>query len=192
MKFNMKWRVKWQFVTNVFNGVYYRDVWGNRVNKITGGRGMKVLNRKKWRKERNEKKRELCGKYGIIKKAINWGTKRDKERCCECEKRRQWAVTCSCCWRANSICCLCFSICEAASFFCSSWAARSCSRRLISWVIIVESWCSFSARLSGVPSEGRERAVSGVKRLNTRWRAWVINTDTGMCYAFLKESTKST
>lgn len=61
------------------------------------------------------------------------------------------SLTCSCCWRARSICCRCFSICEAASFFCSSWAARSCSRKLISWVIIVESCRSFSARLSGVP-----------------------------------------
>lgn len=65
-----------------------------------------------------------------------------------------WSLTCSCCWRARSICCRCFSICEAASFFCSSWAARSCSRKLISWVIIVESWRSFSARLSGVPKRG--------------------------------------
>lgn len=62
-----------------------------------------------------------------------------------------WILTCSCCWRARSICCRCFSICEAASFFCSSWAARSCSRKLISWVIMVESCRSFSARLSGVP-----------------------------------------
>lgn len=65
-----------------------------------------------------------------------------------------WSLTCSCCWRARSICCRCFSICEAASFFCSSWAARSCSRKLISWVIIVESCRSFSARLSGVPKHG--------------------------------------
>ncbi|TNN43043.1 hypothetical protein EYF80_046782 [Liparis tanakae] len=36
----------------------------------------------------------------------------------------------------SSICCLCFSICEAASFFCSSWAARSCSLRLLSWPIM--------------------------------------------------------
>lgn len=61
-------------------------------------------------------------------------------------------LTCSCCWRASSICCRCFSICEAASFFCSSWAARSCSLRLMSWVIMVESCRSFSARLSGVPA----------------------------------------
>lgn len=66
------------------------------------------------------------------------------------------SLTCSCCWRARSICCRCFSICEAASFFCSSWAARSCSRKLISWVIMVESCRSFSARLSGVPKhEGK-------------------------------------
>lgn len=61
------------------------------------------------------------------------------------------SLTCSCCWRARSICCRCFSICDAASFFCSSCAARSCSRKLISWVIMVESCRSFSARLSGVP-----------------------------------------
>lgn len=66
------------------------------------------------------------------------------------------SLTCSCCWRARSICCRCFSICEAASFFCSSCAARSCSRKLISWVIMVESWRSFSARLSGVPKWKRE------------------------------------
>lgn len=68
-----------------------------------------------------------------------------------CHRFPSWSLTCSCCWRARSICCRCFSICEAASFFCSSWAARSCSRKLISWVIIVESCRSFSARLSGVP-----------------------------------------
>lgn len=69
--------------------------------------------------------------------------------------------TWSCCCLASSICCLCFSIWEAASFFCSSWAARSCSLRLLNWPIMPMSWRSFSARLSGVPGV-RERG-EGVK-----------------------------
>lgn len=66
-------------------------------------------------------------------------------------KHGEKVLTWSCCCFANSICWRCFSICEAASFFCSSWAASSCSLRLLSCVIIPISWRSFSARLSGVP-----------------------------------------
>lgn len=72
-------------------------------------------------------------------------------------------LTCSCCWRASSICWRCFSIWEAASFFCSSWAAKSCSRRLMSCVIMVESCRSFSARLSGVPGTKQMQSKTGNK-----------------------------
>lgn len=39
---------------------------------------------------------------------------------------------------------------------------------------------------------GREKegAMSGVKGINTRWRACVINTHTGMCYAYLKKTAQ--
>lgn len=73
-------------------------------------------------------------------------------RCCEASAR---PCTCSCCCLASSICCLCFSSCDAAIFFCSSWAARSCSLRLINWLIMVDSWRSFSSSDSGVPGQTR-------------------------------------
>lgn len=78
-------------------------------------------------------------------------------------------LTCSCCWRARSICCRCFSICEAASFFCSSCAARSCSRKLISWVIMVESCRSFSARLSGVPKMETRKYLTSLRKAWMNW-----------------------
>lgn len=67
--------------------------------------------------------------------------------------------TCSCCCLANSICCLCFSNWEAAIFFCSSWADRSCSLKLISWPIMVESCCSFSSSDSGVPEHHQKKLM---------------------------------
>lgn len=85
-----------------------------------------------------------------------------------------WApvLTCSCCCLASSICCRCFSIWDAASFFCSSWAANSCSRRLVSWLIIPMSCRSFSARLSGVPDNKWQSNMQGKrneKRVTFQW-----------------------
>lgn len=65
--------------------------------------------------------------------------------------QRSGRDTCSCCCRASSICCCCFSSNRAAMFLCSEWAPRSCSLRPLSWLIIINSWSSFSARDSGVP-----------------------------------------
>ena len=58
----------------------------------------------------------------------------------------------------------------------------------MSWVIIVESWCSFSARLSGVPGGG---AGGGGGRRNTNWRTWVI-IETGTCYVYLRRTILDT
>lgn len=87
--------------------------------------------------------------------------------------------TCSCCCLASSICCLCFSSCEAAIFFCSSWAARSCSLRLISWPIMVESWRSFSSRDSGVPGQEVRKCYDLMAqdvdlwwKYNNEWQRW--------------------
>lgn len=68
--------------------------------------------------------------------------------------------TCSCCCRASSICCCCFSSSRAAMFLCSEWAPSSCSLRPLSWLIIISSWSSFSARDSGVPV-GKSEVIRG-------------------------------
>ena len=121
------------------------DINGERKRKQDYGEE-EVGVRKQKKKERTKEHRNNSNTNSERGKKM---TKRQEVR----SKKGRGPFTCSCCCRASSICCLCFSICEAASFFCSSWAARSCSRRLISWPIIVESWCSFSARLSGVPAQ---------------------------------------
>lgn len=53
-------------------------------------------------------------------------------------------------------------------------------------------WSSWRAGVPFLPGSLEylvrgERRMSGVERINTRWRAWVINTDKGMCLVYLKE-----